>query len=338
MPADRNIKDSMFRLAYTKPGYAESIITEVTGGRLRPSFDEIQDVRIERQLTAGMGNDLAFTVNGEVLLLVEAQRYTIKNIALRMLFYVADILKDKYWKNSSMAVTHLPTIHLYVIYSGDESKTAKTLSLSDMMVPPIAGLPIDLNVTVHVLKEEDAHVPEVRQYFQFCRIVDLCRNGIQAIDGHSFRQKFRAELLHYCRAYGIFTDIVDEYANEFEEVVYAMSEIEFIKKYEREEGREEGRAEGREEGREEGRAEGRAEGREEGRAEGIAEGRETGILQAARDAYTSLIAQKVPLDIIRRTVSSMGVSEEELEVIEGEYSGKAKGSAPSNSISKITLE
>ena len=292
----------MFRLAYTKPGYAESIITEVTGGRLQPTFDEIQDVRIDRQLTAGMGNDLAFVVNGEVMILVEAQSYTIKNIPLRMLFYVADILKDKYWKNSSVPAPRIPTIHLYVLYSGNTGNASKTLSLSDMMVSPIIGLPVDLNVTVHVLSEEDARVPKVRQYFQFCRIVNLCREKIQDTDADSFRFKFRAELLRYCRAYGIFTDIIEDYVNEFEEVVYTMTDFELAKIYEREEGRAEG------------------------------------VLQAAHEAYASLIAQNIPIDVIRRTVISMGVSEEELRVIEEKYLNKTNGSESRGSVPKLTLE
>lgn len=299
----------MFRLAYTKPGYAESLVEEVSHGRLKVSFDEIEDIKIKRQLTSGMENDLAFLVRGQVLIMMEAQTYSINDIPLRMLFYVADILRERYWNAAESKPVKLPAVHLYVVYTGD--KTGE-VSLRDMMCKSLLGLPADIDLTVHVISEKSASTAALKQYFKFCDIVNWCRQNIETENASEFREQFREAVAHICVQQNVFADIIRTHLSEFKEVVYTMSELELAKKYERDIGRQEGMRVGIEKGR------------EEGREEGIA----VGTLKTAYALYGKLLKAGVAPAELEKAISDIGVSASDLVKIKDAYKNHQGDTVP----------
>lgn len=301
MPADRNIKDSMFRLAYTKPGYAEGLVEEVSHGRLKVSFDEIEDIKIKRQLTSGMENDLAFLVRGQVLIMMEAQTYSINDIPLRMLFYVADILRERYWNAAASRTVKLPAVHLYVLYTGD--KTGE-ISLSDLMCKSLLGLPVDVNLTVHVISEKSASTAALKQYFKFCDIVNWCRQNIETENVSEFKEQFREAVAHICAQQNVFSDIIRAHLSEFKEVIYTMSELELAKKYEYGKGMEAGI--------------------EKGREEGLA----AGTLKTAYALYGKLLKAGVAPADLEKAIIDIGVSTSDLVKIKDAYKNQQGDAVP----------
>lgn len=295
----------MFRLAYTKPGYAEGLVEEVSQGKLKVSFDEIEDIKIKRQLTSGMENDLAFLVRGQVLIMMEAQTYSIDDIPLRMLFYVADILRERYWNAAESRPVKLPAVHLYVLYTGDKTGD---VSLRDVMCNSLLGLPVDINLTVHVISEKSASTAALKQYFKFCDIVNWCRQNIETESASEFKEQFREAVAHICAQQNVFSDIIRTHLSEFKEVVHTMSELELAKKYERTIGRKEGMKAGIEKGRE----------------EGIVAGK----LEAAYELYGKLLKAGVAPSDLEKAISDIGVSTSDLGKIKDAYKNQQGDAIP----------
>lgn len=243
MPQDRQIRDSMFKLVYSQPKYAGDLVCQLTGGVVSPSLDEVKSVTVKRELTAGIENDLALQVGDTTIILVEAQSYELKDLQLRMLFYVAEVLRVHYWDRRKFGRTEdrLPAVHLYVLYDTNNCRVPAPvrLHLSDIMHDD--GVPSSISLDVDVVTPGDGKVSD--EYFEFCNIVARARKAAKsATTQDEFTELFRKTLLSGCLQHSIYVDIVEQHINEFEEVLSSMTREEYRAKFEREEGREEARA------------------------------------------------------------------------------------------------
>lgn len=243
MPQDRQIKDSMFKLVYSQPKYAGDLVCQLTGGVVSPRLDEIESVTIKRELTAGIENDLALQVGDTTIVLVEAQSYELKDLQLRMLFYVAEVLRVHYWdrRNFGRTEDRLPAVHLYVLYDTNNCRVPSPgqLHLSDIMHDD--GIPPSISLDVDVVVPGDGRVSD--EYFEFCNIVARAREAARsATTQDKFTELFRKTLLSECLRRSVYVDVVEQHISEFEEVLSSMTREEYRAKFEREEGREEARA------------------------------------------------------------------------------------------------
>ena len=87
---NREYKDSVFRSIFgtcdEASEYDLALYIALTGDT-DVTVDNIKQVQLDNIVTAGMHNDVAFTVKGQMIFLIEHQSTENPNMPLRMLFY-----------------------------------------------------------------------------------------------------------------------------------------------------------------------------------------------------------------------------------------------------------
>ena len=166
-------------------------------------------------------NDLGFLVKDTYVMLVEAQSTWNENIALRLLFYLAEtfrryILRTKQSELDSHRVK-LPTPELYVIYSGTK-KVPEIISLNDSFF----GGKADIDVKVHVLNKVDSTLSG--QYIGFCRVFDEQRKL------HDDGMTAASETYRICIEKGYLSVYMQSHEKEVISMMYELFDEETLRK------------------------------------------------------------------------------------------------------------
>jgi len=147
---NREHKDSLFRMLFADRAKAAELYNAIKGTNY--AADDIQIYTLENPFFfGGLRNDLAFTVGGKLIILIEHQASVNPNMGLRFLLYIAliyEILINKkaMYKTKAMKIANP---EFYVIYNGKEDYPEKTvIKLSDLY--EIQGLENDLELIVTV--------------------------------------------------------------------------------------------------------------------------------------------------------------------------------------------
>ena len=134
-PANRQIKDGIFKLLFERPENAAELYYALTGVKCSP--DEIQIITITTTISGSLKNDLAFVVRGKALVIGEHQSTTNENMPVRILMYLGQ-LYEKWLKMKgedkflySTKLHKIPRPEFVVFYNGTTPKPEKeTLILS----------------------------------------------------------------------------------------------------------------------------------------------------------------------------------------------------------------
>lgn len=242
----RKSKDSVFVDLFENAENVLQLYKELHPEDTQVTVDDIHIQTIKSVLVNTLYNDLGFLVRDKFVMLVEAQSAWNPNMALRMLFYLAETyrryLADTVQSEHSSKKVTIPKPELYLVYSGTH-KCPETISFSETFFG--GDSPVELKIKV--LKEADMTI--YGQYIGFCKVFDEQR-GI-------YKESIRCakETIRICIEKGYLVSYLQEHHKE---VVDMMSEL-FDEEYQREAYN---RASSREAiaiGRAEGRAEGKAE-------------------------------------------------------------------------------
>ena len=140
------------------------------------TVDDIQIKTLKTILMQGIVNDLSFTVRNKLLMMLEAQTNWSRNIAFRLFEYAAKSLEN-YVKLTEQDVygdklLELPTIELYVLYTGNISEEEKIdyLSFADLYAQ---GNREFIDVRVKVIYGDDGN-DVLCQYAEFVRVLRMC--------------------------------------------------------------------------------------------------------------------------------------------------------------------
>ena len=234
--------------------------TEKIGDDAKIKFFEIKNILYHKEK-----NDVAFMVNGKIMVLVEHQSTINENMPLRFLLYIATLYqmiletRCKYKQH----LVKIPKPEFYVIYNGRQEYCAfKQLKLSDAfeeqgMNPPLLELIVPVININH---------PDNKGFLEKCEVLKAYKEFGDVM--HDFMRRYGDKGydmgIEYCIHHGILSDYLNRNRKERHNMLKSKysykTELMVAKQEAREEGKEEGRAEGRAEGKEEGKAEGRAEG------------------------------------------------------------------------------
>lgn len=166
----RTIKDSVFTYLFSQPEYTQMLYQTLHPEDTDVTENEIKLVTLENVLSDGQYNDLGIQVRDRLLLLMEAQSTFSRNLALRMLLYVADTYKEYVVEHKlnlySSTPVSIPRPELYVLYTGDHKNVPGKLTLSSLFDGD--G---DVDVTVRMVLD-DNNGDILAQYMQFCKISD----------------------------------------------------------------------------------------------------------------------------------------------------------------------
>jgi predicted transposase/invertase (TIGR01784 family) len=252
-------KDTIFRLLFNNKKEALTLYNNLFDTDYK---DEalIDIVTLEDVLFTPRKNDIAFTMNGKFLILLEHQSTINENMPLRFLIYVAR-LYEKIIDVENVYKKHLikiPNPEFMVLYNGKEDLkkngkkvTELDLNLSDAFKEN-SEVKLQLKVKVIDIRYSSQNKivtkkDTLEQYSHFIQIVEDCKKEIKNLD------EAMKKAVNIAIEQGILVDFLKKHSSEVRNMLTLEYNEEIAKKVEREEAREEGREEGRKEGRKEAR-------------------------------------------------------------------------------------
>jgi len=218
-------------------------------------------------------NDLSFTIDDKIVVLIEHQSTINNNIPVRLLMYIARVYesildREKLYKKTQLKI---PTPEFIVLYNGDEPyPDHRELRLSSAFenikeLKHLTNNEFPLELIVQVYNINHGQNPEI-----FSKSKTLTNYSILIAKIKEYRKNFPLDkaikaAVKYCIENDILKQFLKKHSAEVINMLTDDITIEELADIRFNEGRDIGHEEGHEEGREEGLKEGRKEGREEGR-------------------------------------------------------------------------
>ncbi|MFP3154465.1 Rpn family recombination-promoting nuclease/putative transposase [Lachnospiraceae bacterium ZAX-1] len=283
-------KDTVFRTLFSDLGRLPSLYRAVSGKRYDPSnrfeINTLTDVVAKRSI-----NDLSFTVDGKLVVLIEHQSTISENMPLRFLFYLAELyrrgLEDKdvlYRKDK----VKLPKPEFYVLYNGtDRFPLEKTQWLSESFcdLPSSEKPMIDLEVKIINIDLNSSSVvlSKDKSLYGYSYLVNEIRK--QQLLSKNLRECID-KAMDLCVGRGILVDFITKHRPEVVDMFAEEFNIEIAERVWKEEGEE--------------------------------RGIKKGIVGAVKSLKKFSVSDE---DIVSTLVSDFGVSENEARNYVKEYSG-----------------
>ena len=268
MNVNANYKNSVFSLLFGDPDILRELYSAIVGVPLPPDIpidiNTLSDVLYMEQI-----NDISFTVDNRLVVLIEHQSTINPNMPLRLLVYIAHVY-EKIVDRTKLYKTKLekiPTPEFIVLYNGKEPyPDHETLRLSDAFKDACDLLGIgnavqSLELIVQVYNINHGHNAEI---LKKSRTLDAYSAFIEKV--REYAQTFTLEdamkkAVKYCIDNNVLKTFLEIHGSEVFNMLLEWN-LEEAKTAWREEAWEDGLEKGREEGLERGREEGREEGME----------------------------------------------------------------------------
>jgi hypothetical protein len=253
--ANREYKDTVFtRLCEDKKRLIE-IYNAVTGKNYPPDT-EIEIVTLDDALFLDRRNDVAFVVEGKLVVLMEHQSTLCENMPIRILIYIARVFEklfnvDKKLKQAiyRTKLMKIPKPEFYVLYNGkDEFPDRHELKLSDAFretdAPEWAGGFLELIVPVYNINEgrNKDIVEKSKSLSGYVAFIAQVRR--YSAMGHKL-EKAIEQAVKDCVEHDILAEFLLANASEVFNMLTAEFKMEEAVQVWKEEGREEGREEGK---------------------------------------------------------------------------------------------
>jgi len=251
-------KDSVFSKLFSSPEILRELYSAIEG--IDIPKDAIVDINtLSEALFMKQINDLSFTIDDRIVVLIEHQSTINENIPLRVLMYIARVY-EKIIENKNIyhkKLIKIPTPEFIVLYNGkEECPDHYTLKLSDafkditgLKLTDSEGFPLELIVQVYNInqgrnpqmlkrsKNLDGYsffIAKVNEYKVHLTLEESVRNAVK-----------------YCIEHGVLRDFLKEHGAEVVNMLFDDISVEEIAEIRAEEAREEGIEIGRVEAREE---------------------------------------------------------------------------------------
>ncbi|MDR1329949.1 MAG: Rpn family recombination-promoting nuclease/putative transposase [Oscillospiraceae bacterium] len=264
-----------------------------------PADTQIELVTLEDVLFQNQINDLAFVLDGRLIVLVEHQSTLNNNIPLRMLIYIGreyerltdsrDIYRHKLLK--------IPKPDFIVLYNGtEECPDEFELKLSDAFTEA-PEIPDMLELKVKGYNVNDGHNPEIlqrsRNMGDYAKFIALIRKKQET--GMALSEAITAAI-RQCIDKGIMADYLKKQGSEVENMLMTEFNIDVAKEVWMEEARQDGI--------EIGEARGEARGETRGkRATALA------MIKGGIPIETASKYSGIPVDELRRHIKASGASQ-----------------------------
>jgi hypothetical protein len=256
--ANREYKDSVFvKLCEDKKRLIE--IYNALSGKNYPPDTEIEMATLEDALFMDRRNDVAFVVDGQLVVLFEHQSTPCENMPIRLLIYIAKVFEklfnaDPKYKQAiyRTKLMKIPRPEFYVLYNGkDDFPDRKILKLSDAFcvtdAPDWVRGWLELAVTIYNINEgRNQEIAEKSAtLFGYAAFIAQVRRHSEA--GYEL-EKAIEQAVKDCVEKDILADFLQSQASEVINMLTAEFKMDEAIEVWKEEGREEGRKEGKEEG------------------------------------------------------------------------------------------
>ena len=326
----RNYKDGIFRMLFDNEDKIRELYNAISGSNYSKDV-EVEIVTLKDVIVGDLKNDLAFIIDGKLIVLIEHQATLNPNMPLRMLCYLAKEYEKKYFKRSGSIYSNrqlkIPTPELYVFYNGDERLNKTKLKLSDAYLKKCDKLSVEVVVEVIDVNYEKGEelVKRSETLAGYSYLVHLIREKKNAgID----EDRIAEDVIKECMSQGILVDFLHRYGGEIvsflcdeltrEECLAIRAQEGYELGLERgieqglEQGIQQGLEQGLERGLEQGLEQGLQQGLQEGLAKGLAEGLEQGVLE---EKYNTARLMKNSGELTEKIALYTGLDVKEIEKI-----------------------
>ena len=293
MPANREYKDSVFSLYLSDPERLIDVYNAVAKTNYPPDtpveINTLTDVLYKNQI-----NDLSFTLDGQVVVLIEHQSTINENMALRLFLYSARVY-EKITKQKPLykrKQVKIPVPQFIVLYNGNELfPEYSEQKLSDSFLMEQENPALELKVSIYNINYEvNAEiVQKSKSLNEYSRFISKIKENLA--DGLTLEEAIQDAI-----EYGIEHDVMKEFleanGSEVANMLLSgwnMDEALAVSK-------EEGFEDGLELGLTRGMAVGKAEGAAQERAQNIRALKD--ILSIEKIAETFNVTQEYVLDIL----------------------------------------
>ena len=242
-PANRTYKDKLFIDYFSDRKRLIEAYNALTGSDYPPDT-EIKFATLDNVLYRSQNNDIAFIIDGRIVVLIEHQSSINENMPLRLLMYICEIYKRLTPQRIlySEKIKMIPSPEFYVIYNGKKEYLDRMeLRLSDAFILPQEVPCLELVVPVYNISkghnnEMLEHSTALADYSMFVSLVnDYEAGGIgfdTAVD----------KAIKYCKECGIMGAYLENSSEVRKMLITEWNDDEY-REVMREEGREEGLAE-----------------------------------------------------------------------------------------------
>ncbi|MDR1248212.1 MAG: Rpn family recombination-promoting nuclease/putative transposase [Treponema sp.] len=288
MNVNRELKNSVFTTLFNDEDKVRELYAALKGVDYDPNLPVVittlRDVLYMNRI-----NDLSFTAEQKMALIIEHQSSLNHNMPLRILLYMSRVYEKIVDRKSlyKEALVKIPRPEFIVLYNGADKtpdKWEERLSEAYMEAALNPNISLDLTVTVYNINKDrnQALLSRSKHLAGYAEFVARVRENENAMPP----DQAVTEAVRRCIRDGILADFLEEHGSEVMNMLLEEWNWDEAKEVWREEAWEKGWEEGREEGIEKGWEEGREKGREEGIEKGMEEERNQ-VLELIKRGYTT---------------------------------------------------
>ena len=219
----RKIKDSIFTNLFQDKKYLIRLYKTLHPEDSDVTEDDIKDVTLKHVLVDADYNDLGFTVDGRLVVMVESQSTWTLNIIIRALMYLIQTYHD-FFKRTKQNLygskkVDMPKPELYLIFTGERPKNPPDIiSLSKDFFD---GGKIAIDAKVKVLYQEDES-NIIGQYIIFCKVYNEQRKK------HGQTKKAVTETIRICKDRNVLKEYLESKEQEVVDIMMTLFDDEQV--------------------------------------------------------------------------------------------------------------
>ena len=217
------IKDSIFTNLFQDKKYLIRLYKTLHPEDSDVTEDDIKDVTLKHVLVDADYNDLGFTVDGRLAVMVESQSTWTLNIIIRALMYLIQTYHD-FFKRTKQNLygskkVDMPKPELYLIFTGERPKNPPDIiSLSKDFFD---GGKIAIDAKVKVLYQEDES-NIIGQYIIFCKVYNEQRKK------HGQTKKAVTETIRICKDRNVLKEYFESKEQEVVDIMMTLFDDEQV--------------------------------------------------------------------------------------------------------------
>ncbi|MCL2801174.1 MAG: Rpn family recombination-promoting nuclease/putative transposase [Treponema sp.] len=234
MKANQKYKDSVFSALFNDPDVLRELYSAIEGITIPPDTP-ISINTLSNVLIKGLVNDVSFTIDNRLVVLIEHQSTISENLPLRLLEYIGRVyeLIIDYEKRFQRTLIKLPKPEFIVLYNGkDPFPDYRELKLSDAFMD-IQGLKriepdkLPLELIVHVFNIKQGHNTEMLKKSEVLDGYSILTGKIWEYRSSKKSLEESIELaVEYCLGKGILVDFIKKHSSEIHSMLYGEYRIE----------------------------------------------------------------------------------------------------------------
>jgi len=242
--ANRNHKDSVFSVLFGTPDVLRELYSAIVGIDIPP--DAIVDINtLSDAIYMKRINDLSFTINDRIVVLIEHQSTINENVPVRLLMYIGrvyeKITEEK--KLYQKKLVKIPTPEFIVLYNGkDEYPDHQELRLSHAFKNLFGlskGIELPLELIVHVYNINQGRNPEILKRSETLNAYSIFIEKIKEYNEKLELDEAVRSAIKYCIEHNILKDFLEEHGSEVVNMLFYDISVEELGEVRYDEGYEE---------------------------------------------------------------------------------------------------